>query len=82
MYSLTLILTCRGLHPRTPPWLFLPTGRSSQVTGLAVRAIAWTCYGHGGWSHRPAPVGLVSRSTRDSHPCRGAFKVGCFTHPP
>jgi hypothetical protein len=32
MYSLTLIPPCRGLPPRTPPWLFLPlVGRAKSL---------------------------------------------------
>ena len=66
MYSLTLIQTCRGLHPRTPPWLFLPYGQSSQVQPSRSRS----CLNRLGMTddgNRPSPVGSVSRSTR-SHP--------------
>jgi hypothetical protein len=60
-----------GVAPPNPaPAAVLPMVGRPRDAGLAVRATAWTCYGHDGWRHRPSPVGLVSRSTRDAHPCR------------
>ena len=53
-----------GVAPPPHPALALPpSGRSSQVTGLAVRAPAWTGTGpDGGWDPRPSSADLACRS--------------------
>ena len=69
MFSLTLKRLGGGCTPTPRLGSSFPSVSRAKVQPNQP-ALPFGLVRHGGWRHRPSPVGSASRSTRDAHPCR------------